>query len=194
MRQTSSREHVRAVEANTFQDLVATARHLQGPTGCPWDQAQTISSLLPHLIEEVWEVYCAAARRDMAHLEEELGDVLYTVIFLSLLAERDGQFTLGGLLTKTRRKMIRRHPHVFAAARARSADEAYAHWQRAKRRESTRRVSTSKRLRPLIVNLWEALRTSRQARTRLTRLLSELDRLSELPRRPNAKQAPRSIR
>ena len=115
-----------------------------------------MQSLLPHLIEEVWEVFCAATRQHRADLQEELGDVLYTVVFLTVLAERQGWFDLNSLLVDTRRKMVDRHPHVFGRKRARTAGEAYAHWQAAKRREGLRSGSPAQ-IRPLLVALWEAL-------------------------------------
>lgn len=144
--------------ADPFWDLVATARRLHAPGGCPWDRTQTVRSLVPYLVEETWEVFCAHRRRREDELEEELGDVLYTVLFLALLAERDGRWTLNGLLNKTRRKMQRRHPHVFGAAHAASAKEAYGHWQAAKQRERKRKPAAPlPKLRPKLVRDWEAL-------------------------------------
>ena len=73
---------------NAFQELVTTARRLQAPGGCRWDRAQTVSSLLPYLVEEAWEVFEVIRRRQYQELEEELGDALYTVLLLTLAAER----------------------------------------------------------------------------------------------------------
>jgi|GEM_PF-5027450 len=84
-------------EGPAFGALVETARRLQAPGGCPWDRAQTVRTLLPHLIEETWEVFVSSRTRDRDHLREELGDVLYTVVFLTLLAEREGWFDLTAL-------------------------------------------------------------------------------------------------
>ena len=151
-----------------FWSLVAMARRLHGPRGCAWDRAQTIQSLLPHLVEESWEVFDAARRGRRAALREELGDLLYTIVFLTLIAERRRDFTLRGLLTRTRTKMIRRHPHVFRLRRAHTSDEAYASWQTAKRREHRGR-RRSKTLRPLLVELWETLRKDPSAPRRLRR-------------------------
>ena len=156
-----------------FWNLVAVAKRLHGPDGCPWDRAQTVRSLLPHLIEETWEVFCAQRKRNRAELQEELGDVLYTVLFLTLLAQRQGWFDLDQVLLSVKEKMIRRHPHVFGKEQARSAEEAYAHWQAAKRREK-RPGRASKKLRPLLVELWEALRTTPQAPEILQQTLREL--------------------
>ncbi len=141
---------------DSFWNLVATARRLQGPGGCPWDRAQTVESLVPHLVEEVWEVYCAVRRHRRSDVEEELGDALYTVLFLSLLAERQGWFSLNALLRRSHAKMVRRHPHVFGNKQATTAQEAYAHWKASKRRERRSGV-TSTRLRPLLVALFDGL-------------------------------------
>jgi uncharacterized protein YabN with tetrapyrrole methylase and pyrophosphatase domain len=116
---------------DAFTALVAVARRLQAPGGCAWDRAQTVDSLLPYLIEETWEVFEAIRRRRRAALPEELGDVLYTVLFLTLIAERRGWFRLEHLLQATRRKMIRRHPHVFGNAPAPTPETALvAAWDR----------------------------------------------------------------
>ena len=159
-----------------FESLLATARRLLGPGGCPWDHAQTVESLLPHLIEEVWEAFEVHRSDSPAAFQEELGDVLYTTMFLALLAERAGTFKLAEMLDATRIKMVRRHPHVFGDGRARTAKQAYASWQRVKRRESARRrASGSKKLRPLLVALWESLHRDRGAIKALEQTLAALN-------------------
>ena len=145
------------------------------PKGCLWDRQQTLTSLLPHLLEEVWELSCAHRGRKRSHLEEELGDVLYTTIFLILIAERRGQLTLFSLLQRTRRKMIRRHPHVFGSQKAQTADAAYSAWQQAKRKEQNRAPS-QKHMKPLLLELWQVLLTRREARSILTQALASLNR------------------
>ena len=159
-----------------FRALLRTARRLQGPGGCPWDRAQTLQTLVPHLIEETWEVFCAARQRRRAPLREELGDVLYTVIFLSLLAERQGWFTLGDVLSATDSKMRRRHPHVFGRKQAHTPEEAYAHWQTAKRQEKRSRHSPAK-MRPLLIALWTALLSRRRSSRTRQQALNLLKRL-----------------
>ncbi len=136
--------------------LVQLAERLNGPGGCPWDRAQTIDSLLPHLIEEVWELFYAHQRGRRRSFEEELGDVLYTVLFLAILSERHGWSGLEAIAARTHRKMFRRHPHVFGAQTAHTADDAYRQWQVMKRRE-TKTPSLSKRVRPLLVRVFDAL-------------------------------------
>ena len=163
-----------AQTGDAFWDLVATARRLQAPGGCAWDRAQTVNSLLPHLIEETWEVFEAARRRHRRDLHEELGDVLYTALCLVLIAERRGWERLTTLLRRTRRKMIRRHPHVFGRVSASNPTEAYRRWQASKAQERPKRHSPSKAFRERLVADWERLRlngpqtrpSGRRARTR----------------------------
>ncbi len=172
-------------KTDPFWSLVATARRLNAPGGCPWDQAQTVRSLVPHLIEEVWEVFCAHRRKDRGHLQEELGDVLYTVVFLVIVGEREGVLNLNQLLGHTRQKITRRHPHVFGDEQAKTTRQAYDSWQRAKKREATR-PSDSKRMRPLILSLWEQLESDRGASSRLKRMLGSRTRgASARPRKSN---------
>jgi uncharacterized protein YabN with tetrapyrrole methylase and pyrophosphatase domain len=146
-----------------FWNLVATSRRLQAPGGCEWDRAQTVPSLIPYLIEETWEVFDAVQRRRYAELEEELGDVLYTVLFLTLVAERGGWCDLRRMLAATRAKMIRRHPHVFGGKTAVTPQAAYRHWQASKRLEGKKRYSPSKQFRMLLVDWWEWLRKHPEA-------------------------------
>jgi uncharacterized protein YabN with tetrapyrrole methylase and pyrophosphatase domain len=148
-RRTSARGH------DPFWDLVAIARRLQAPGGCSWDRAQTISSLLPYLIEETWEVFETVRRRRRQGLEEELGDVLYTVLFMTLVAERHGWCRLDRLLQRTRHKMVRRHAHVFGPRRASTPGAAYRSWQASKAQERTAAPSPSKAFRQALVRAWD---------------------------------------
>ena len=153
------RRRALSVYSTAFQDLVDTAKVLQGPGGCAWDRAQTINSLLPCLVEETWEVFEVIRHRRYHALREELGDVLYTVLFLTLIAERMGYCTLQELLIATRQKMVRRHPHVFGNAKAATPNAAYRQWQAIKQRENAGNPSPSKAFRKRLVLWWEWLRT-----------------------------------
>ena len=140
-----------------FWSLVGTAKRLHAPGGCAWDRAQTIDSLLPYLIEETWEVFEVVQSGHRKELQEALGDVLYTVLFLTLIAERRGWLTLDSMLRTTRQKMIRRHPHVFGQDSAPTPRQAYRQWKAIKRQEGTPRYSPSKALRAMLVTWWEWL-------------------------------------
>lgn len=96
--------------------LAAIMARLRDPVGgCPWDLAQDFGTIAPYTIEEAYEVADAVARRDMAGLRDELGDLLLQVVFHSQLAEEAGHFTLGEVVEAICAKMERRHPHVFGA-------------------------------------------------------------------------------
>jgi len=120
----------------TLPDLVAVMAALRTPvTGCPWDLEQDFASIAPYTIEEAYEVADAIARQDMPHLKEELGDLLLQVIYHSQLAAEQNAFTLDDVVDGITRKMIRRHPHVFGDAAARSAGAAKGFWDKIKAEE-----------------------------------------------------------
>ena len=124
-----------------FDDLIETARTLNGPDGCPWDHTQNFESLKRYVIEEAHEVIEAVDEGDMTLLVEELGDLLYTVVFYAMIAEKKGAFTLEAILTGVREKLIRRHPHVFGDAISDSIDEVIARWEAVKKEEKPGRTS-----------------------------------------------------
>ena len=107
------------------------AKHLRRE--CPWDAEQDERSIVPHTVEEAYELADAAQSGDDAKLLDELGDVLYQVYFLALLLEEREAGDLAAVADNTREKLIRRHPHVFGEAVARDAAEAIRSWGAAKR-------------------------------------------------------------
>jgi XTP/dITP diphosphohydrolase/tetrapyrrole methylase family protein/MazG family protein/ATP diphosphatase len=107
------------------------AKHLRRE--CPWDAEQDERSIVPHTVEEAYELADAAQSGDDAKLLDELGDVLYQVYFLSLLLEEREAGDLAAVADNTREKLIRRHPHVFGETVARDAAEAILSWGAAKR-------------------------------------------------------------
>jgi uncharacterized protein YabN with tetrapyrrole methylase and pyrophosphatase domain len=100
---------------------------------CPWDREQDERSIVPHTVEEAYELVDAAHSGDDAKLLDELGDVLFQVMFLSMLMEERGAGSLAAVADHCREKLIRRHPHVFGEARAESAAEVLESWSRIKR-------------------------------------------------------------
>jgi MazG family protein len=119
-----------------FDRLVAIMRALRAPDGCPWDREQTLASLRPFLLEETYEVLDAIDRADMAGLQEELGDLLFEIVFLAQIADEAGHFTVGDAAEAAAAKLVRRHPHVFGTGdRAKSAEEALGRWEEMKREE-----------------------------------------------------------
>jgi ATP diphosphatase len=99
-----------------LQDLLyCMARLRNSETGCPWDLKQDFHTILPHTLEEAYEVADAIERRDWPHLEEELGDLLFQVIFYGQLGQEQQYFSVTTIIDKLVQKLIRRHPHVFPA-------------------------------------------------------------------------------
>jgi uncharacterized protein YabN with tetrapyrrole methylase and pyrophosphatase domain len=121
----------RAAEA--FDRLDTIVRRLRRE--CPWDREQDELSIVPHTVEEANEVADAARRGDDAGLLEELGDLLFQVVFLALLTEERGVGDLGTVVEGLSEKLIRRHPHVFGDVRAETVEEAVEVWKRVKREE-----------------------------------------------------------
>jgi len=115
--------------------LVELMAHLRGPEGCPWDRAQDYDTLKVLMIEEAYEVIDAVNQRDFRGLEDELGDLLFQVVFYSCLAEEEGRFNIDGVIEAVYAKLIRRHPHVFGDVHARDAGEALKSWLKVKEQE-----------------------------------------------------------
>jgi MazG family protein len=105
---------------------------------CPWDREQDERSIVPHTVEEAYELADAAADGDDAKLLDELGDVLFQVHFLALLLEERGAGNLADVAETMSQKLIRRHPHVFGETEARTAGEVLRNWDRIKREEEGR--------------------------------------------------------
>lgn len=114
-------------------DIMAALR--EPKTGCSWDLAQTFETISPYTVEEAYEVVDAIARNNFADLREELGDLLLQVVFHARIAEERDVFDFGGVVETITQKMIRRHPHVFAAARAISPGGVSALWTQIKAEE-----------------------------------------------------------
>ena len=100
---------------------------------CPWDREQDERSIVPHTVEEAYELADAANRGDDRKLLDELGDVLFQVVFLSLLLEERGQGDFAAVAEHCRQKLIRRHPHVFGDVEAETAGEVLKNWDQIKR-------------------------------------------------------------
>lgn len=115
--------------------LTALMERLRSPEGCPWDREQTMQSLTPFIIEEAYEVVSAIDSGDMEHIREELGDLLFQVIFVSQLANEEGRFTLADVIDGSFDKMVHRHPHVFGESRADTPEAVLKQWAEIKKAE-----------------------------------------------------------
>jgi tetrapyrrole methylase family protein/MazG family protein len=120
-----------------FEELLQIMSRLRGEEGCPWDREQTRDSLKPFLIEEAYEVLEALEERTPHDLREELGDLLFQVIFHAQIARELNEFTMEGVLQRLTEKMVRRHPHVFGNGRVNTAAEALAQWEAIKQVEGS---------------------------------------------------------
>ncbi len=111
-------------------------RQLRDPeTGCPWDVQQDFSTIAPYTIEEAYEVADAIARDDIGHLRDELGDLLFQVVFHARMAEEAGEFDFDDVAGVIAEKMIRRHPHVFGDEKQRAAGKVDGSWEAIKELE-----------------------------------------------------------
>ena len=120
----------------SVQRLIEIMARLRDPqSGCPWDLAQTWATIVPHTIEEAYEVAEAVAQDDPALVRDELGDLLFQVVFQSRIAEERGLFGFDDVANGIADKLQRRHPHVFGDARIGSAEEQTLAWEEHKRRE-----------------------------------------------------------
>ena len=125
-----------AAGADAIAELDAITRRLRRE--CPWDRAQDERSIVPHTVEEAYELADAAAAGDDAKLLDELGDVLFQVHFLALLLEERDAGDLAAVAAHTTAKLIRRHPHVFGEVEVTGTDDVRSNWDRIKREQEGR--------------------------------------------------------
>jgi ATP diphosphatase len=124
------------MDPRKIETLRAIMKALRTPvTGCPWDLEQNFETIAPYTIEEAYEVADAIARGSKADLCEELGDLLLQAVYHAQMAEDEKAFSFDDVVEAICRKMIRRHPHVFGDATARSAKLAKGFWEEMKGRE-----------------------------------------------------------
>lgn len=124
-----------------LEELIDVVAKLRAPDGCPWDREQTHTSLRPNMLEEAYEAVDAIDENDMAHLREELGDVLLQVLLHSQIASESNEFTLDDVAKELKEKLIHRHPHVFGTAKINNADDVLKTWDKLKSEEKTERES-----------------------------------------------------
>jgi ATP diphosphatase len=128
-----------SAELRRLLDIMA---RLRAPDGCPWDQVQDFTSIAPYTVEEGYEVADAIARADLPALQDELGDLLFQVVYHAQIAREAGAFDFAAVARSISDKMIRRHPHVFGAAAARDAEAQTAAWEVQKQSERNARAET----------------------------------------------------
>ncbi len=132
---------------HSIDDLLTIMRRLRDPKdGCPWDKEQNFDTIAPYTIEESYEVAEAIADKDMTSLKDELGDLLFQVVFHAQMAAEAGDFDFGDVVDAICGKMLRRHPHVFSDATVEDADAQTVAWEDHKKRERDEKARTEGRV------------------------------------------------
>jgi MazG family protein len=130
-----------------FSDLVDLVNRLRSPGGCPWDREQTYQTLAPMLLEESYEAFEAseeAVAGRSTDLRDELGDLLFHIVFYAHVASERGDFTIDEVIDSVHKKMVRRHPHVFGDAQADTTAEVLRNWEAIKAEEKRNRKPDTK--------------------------------------------------
>lgn len=138
--------HREVATITPLQQLLDTLRFLRSNEGCPWDRKQSLGDLCRYLIDEAYELQDAVQDGDDAASAEELGDVLFLVFSCSLILQERGRAEITQIASRTREKIIRRHPHVFGDRHARDAEEGERHWREIKEAEARSRGEEAPRL------------------------------------------------
>ncbi|MEA3493294.1 MAG: nucleoside triphosphate pyrophosphohydrolase [Candidatus Margulisiibacteriota bacterium] len=118
---------------NQFEEFIAIVKTLRKK--CPWDREQTLESLKPYLVEEVYEALSAIDDKDHKRLNEEIGDMLLHVVMLSVFLSEKSRYSMQDVIRSISDKMVRRHPHVFGEGKAKTKEEVWGKWEKIKRDE-----------------------------------------------------------
>lgn len=120
---------------DTFSEIVDTIKKLREPDGCPWDREQTLESALKDLEDEIQEAKEALGKKDWEELQEELGDVLWSLIFTANIAREEGKLDIDTMLANLKEKIVRRHPHVFGEEKHKNMKDHYKKYEEIKQEE-----------------------------------------------------------
>jgi tetrapyrrole methylase family protein / MazG family protein len=164
--------------------LAGLVERLRGENGCPWDKEQTRESLKPMLIEEAYEVLDALDGSDPLELKDELGDLLFQVVFHSQIAQELEEFSLADVIDRSYEKMVRRHPHIFGDANLRTSEDVLKNWEDIKAAEKgVQSSSTPESERSLLDGIpskLPALHTAYQMTAKASRVGFDWSRLEEI--------------
>jgi ATP diphosphatase len=143
---------------NKLDTLLTIMHSLRDPeTGCPWDKKQTFASVVPHTIEEVYELADAIELNDFSDLKGELGDLLFQVVFYAQIAKEQGLFEFSDILETLNEKLIRRHPHVFAQTELSDEQAVHANWEKEKQKERLKKSTAMNQQESVLDNIPLAL-------------------------------------
>lgn len=168
-----------------FNDLVALMERLRSPQGCPWDREQTYVSLAPMLLEEAYEAFEAveeARAGNPAELRDELGDLLFQIIFYAQVAREQGEFTIDDVTEAIHAKMVRRHPHVFGDVTAEDSATVLLNWEamKAEERRSAGKAEAKTSLLDGVSSKAPALMEAHQLSTKAARVGFDWKRLDDI--------------
>lgn len=166
MNQEQRIEELNRKEAYTFEDLKTIVDILRGENGCPWDREQTHKSIRNCMIEEAYEVVEAIDTENSTLLREELGDVLFQIMFHSHIEFEKNEFSVEDVVNDICEKMIRRHPHVFSGKSVNGSESVLQNWERIKTEEKQRKTLAA-RLRavpPMLPALMRASKVAQKAK------------------------------
>ena len=125
--------------SKAFDELQEVMRRTRGPGGCAWDREQTVRSMSEHLKNEADEVLDAIELNDHDNLKEELGDLLWNILLICRIAEDEGLFTAEDVMNEVRKKIVRRHPHVFGDLKLSTSEDVMRNYKKIKRKEKLRK-------------------------------------------------------
>lgn len=164
-----------------FEDLCRIVEILRAPGGCPWDAVQTHESIRRNFLEEAYEVCEAIDEQDTDHLCEELGDVMLQVVFHAGIEQDAGRFTVDDVCDGVCKKLIRRHPHVFADVKVSGTDEVLDNWEEIKKQErgQSDNASVLDSVARSLPALWRADKLLKKAGGFGSDRWTELDKLSD---------------
>jgi nucleoside triphosphate diphosphatase len=146
------------LKQSPIQRLLEIMARLRDPnTGCPWDRQQNFATIAPYTIEEAYEVADAIERKDPIALLDELGDLLFQIVFYAQMATEDGTFNFDDVARTISDKMIRRHPHVFASQENLEPETQYQSWEKLKAAERQARAAGSEQVASALDGVADAL-------------------------------------
>ncbi|WP_415227935.1 nucleoside triphosphate pyrophosphohydrolase [Psychromonas sp.] len=146
------------MKATNIENLLNIMEQLRSPeNGCPWDMKQTFDTIVPHTIEEAYEVAEAIEQKDFADLKGELGDLLFQVVFYAQMAKEQNLFEFNDIIDTLNEKLVRRHPHVFAQTEFADEQEVHANWEAEKEKERAKKAYSEHKISSALDNIPLAL-------------------------------------
>lgn len=146
------------MKTNNIEQLLKIMQQLRSPeNGCPWDRKQTFASIVPHTLEEAYEVADAIAQQDFTDLKGELGDLLFQVVFYAQMAKEQNLFEFHDIIETLNEKLIRRHPHVFAQTEFADEQAVHANWEAEKVKERAQKAQSVNKAESVLDNIPLAL-------------------------------------